>query len=39
VEGVADVDVVVFVFGVNPLLLEVVDEEMDILWDEVGLYG
>lgn len=37
VQGVADVDVVVFVFGVDPFFFKVVDEEMDVFRDEIGL--
>jgi hypothetical protein len=34
VEGVAEVDEVVFVFGVDPFFLKVVDEEMDVFGDK-----
>jgi hypothetical protein len=36
---VADVDEVVFVFGVDPFFFEIVDEEMDVFGDEIGLDG
>jgi len=38
-QGVADVDVVERVLGVDPFVLEVVDGEVDVLRHEVGLYG
>ena len=38
-EGVAEVDEVVLVFGVDPFFLEVVDEEVDVFGDEGGLDG
>lgn len=37
VQGVADVDVVVFVFRVDPFFFKVVDEEMDVFRDKIGL--
>jgi hypothetical protein len=39
VQGVPDVDEVVLVFGVEPFLLEVVDEEVDVFGHVVGLNG
>ena len=38
-QGVADVDEVVLVFGVEPFFLEVVDEEVDVFGHVVGLDG
>jgi hypothetical protein len=34
VERVAEVDEVVFVFGVDPFFLKVIDEEMDVFGDK-----
>jgi hypothetical protein len=34
VERVAEVDEVVFVFGVDPFVLKVIDEEMDVFGDK-----
>ena len=39
VERVAEVDEVVLVFGVDPFLLKVIDEEVDVFGDEGGLDG
>ena len=38
-QGVAEVDKVVFVVGVDPFFLEVVDEEVDVFGDISGLDG
>ena len=38
-QGVAEVDEIVFVVGVDPFFFEVVDEEVDVFGDISGLNG